>query len=43
VVVVQLRLELEGVDQLFAEDGREELVVGDVLDLGTDNPTRLLV
>ena len=43
VVAVTLGLQLEGLGEDLAQDGREELVVGDVLDLCPDHLPRLLV
>ena len=43
VVAVALRLQVERLGENLAEDCRQELVVGDVLDLGPDDLPALLV
>ena len=43
VVTIALRLEVERLGEHLSKDGRQELVVGDVLDLGTHDLSTLLV
>ena len=43
VVVVHLGFQSERVNQLLAQEGRQKLVVSDVLDFGTHHTSRLLI
>ena len=43
VVTIALRLEVERLGEHLSKDGRQELVVGDVLDLSTHDLSTLLV